>query len=86
MKERMATFTASVTVKFTFNAPTKLEGEKLWSEAEKQAKKRLKGAKVEYKPIDVEVVDKKVHYTSAELKEMDEAWERFIGHTAFQGR
>ncbi len=78
MKERKAIFTVEVPVRFTMETRADMDCDKLLKTAEKMAAARLRKSKVEFNPKEVEVIDKKVIYTCAEIEEMNRAWENFL--------
>ena len=77
-RERKATYTVEIPIKFTFCGNNSLSGEDLLKEAIIECYKRLESGYFDVLEDKVEVVDKKTHYTLAEKKEMDKQWEMFI--------
>ncbi|MBQ9355130.1 MAG: hypothetical protein IJT84_05560 [Clostridia bacterium] len=79
MKERMATFTVQVPVKFIFRANSKTDCDDLIKKAIKEADKRLLCADVDYKESDVEVIKKTVDVSAEDIRAENEFWAKVLG-------
>ena len=78
-KERKATFTVEVPVRFTFTAKAKIDCDKLIKMAERQAMLRLKGIDVRYDSNKVDIVNKQVEYTREDKAKEDLFWAQMFG-------
>ena len=78
MKERMATFTVEIPVRFTFRASANTESDVLIHVAMMEAQRRLYNADVDYKNSEIDIVNKKVEYTAEDIAEENAFWAKVL--------
>ena len=79
MKERTATFTVEIPVRFTFKASAKTDSDVLLQVAAVEAQRRLYNADVEYKNSEIGIVNKEVEYTAEDRAEENAFWAKILG-------
>lgn len=78
-KRRQATYTIKCPIQITVCGDNSLDGDELFAFAIKQIYQRLENGYFDVLEKDVEIADKKTHYTLAELQEQDRQWNLFVG-------
>ena len=77
-KERKATYTVEVPIKFTFCASNSLDCYELHEAAKKELVRRLVNGYFDVLSERAEVVDKVTHYTLEEKIQQEREWENFV--------
>lgn len=73
-KERLATYTMEVPLRFTFVAGNNLTISEFYAMAEKELLKRLDNGYFDIVEEEMSVVKRIVHYTREELEEEERVW------------
>ena len=79
MKERLATYTVEVPIRFTFASSSNLDCKELHDACKKELKRRLENGYFDVLENKVEVVDKDIHYTREEKIEREKYWQMIFG-------
>lgn len=75
---RPARYKITVPITIELNGTSDEERDEILERAKRLLEYKIQEGEYDYDPEDIEIMDKKVQYTSAELKAMDEAWNKFL--------